>query len=241
MSISGAKRMTVGGYSVEVIRKTIKNIHLSIHPPEGRVRLAVPLSTGDAAVRLLVIRKLPWIKKQISSFENQERQTKRKFVSGESHYFRGSRYRLSVVYHDAPRTVVIRNKTRIDLFLRKGSRNSHKREALTEWYRNDLKSRIQPLLNKWQSMLGVEAGDWGVRYMKTKWGSCNTKTRRVLFNLELAKKGDSCLEYVIVHELVHLLERNHNERFIAHLDRVIPKWRSYRAELNRSLGAYVID
>lgn len=241
MSIRGARRLNIGGYAVEVIKKTIKNIHLSVHPPEGRVRVAVPQHTKDTAIRLLIIRKLPWIKKQISSFKNQERQSKPKFVSGESHLFRGSRYLLNIVYHDAPSKVVLQRKTRIELQLRKGSSSIQKQAIFTEWTRQDLKTRLEPLLSKWQKNLGVEVRAWGIRRMKTKWGSCNPKTRRVLFNLELTKKDDKSLEYVVIHELVHLLERKHNDRFIGHLDRVMPKWRSYRAELNRSLGAYEID
>jgi predicted metal-dependent hydrolase len=241
MSIRGARRLNIGGYAVEVVRKTIKNIHLSVHPPEGRVRVAIPQTTKDSAVRLLIIRKLPWIKKQISSFKSQERQSKPKFVSGESHLVRGSRYRLNVTYHEAPSKVVLQRKTRIDLQLRKGSSAIQKQAIFTEWTRQDLKTRLEPLIEKWQKNLGVEVRDWRIRRMKTKWGSCNPKTRRVLFNLELAKKDDKSLEYVVVHELIHLLERKHNDRFIGHLDRVMPKWRSYRAELNRSLGAYEID
>ncbi|MBL7661877.1 M48 family metallopeptidase [bacterium] len=240
MSIRGTRHLKIGGYSVEVIRKAIKNIHLSVHPPEGRLRVAVPSTTRDTAVRLLIIRKLPWIKKQIRSFENQERQNPPKFVSGESVLFRGVRYRLNVVHHKLPSTVAIQGKSRINLFLKKGASKSHKQLLFTEWVRQDLRNRIEPLLSKWEEQLGVQVKAWSIRQMKTKWGSCNPKTKRVLFNLELAKKDDRCLEYVIVHELVHLLERKHNDRFIAHLDRVMPKWRSYRAELNRSLGAYEV-
>jgi predicted metal-dependent hydrolase len=241
MSISGTKHLKIGGFSVEVVKKAIKNIHLSVHPPEGRLRVAVPSTTRDSAVRLLIIKKLPWIKKQIRSFESQERQSPPKFVSGESVFFRGLRYRLNVVYHTSPSKVAIQGKSRINLLLKNGTSQPQKQLVFTKWFRQDLRNRIEPMLSQWEVQLGVQVKAWTIRKMRTKWGSCNPETRKVTFNLELAKKDDKCLEYVIIHELVHLLERKHNDRFIAHLDRVMPRWRSFRAELNRSLGAYEVD
>ena len=233
--------MQIGEFSVEVIKKDIKNIHLSIHPPEGRVRVAVPTITGDSAIRLLIVKKLPWIKRQISSFEKQERQSAPQYVSGESHFFRGNRYRLNISYHSESPKVCLKSKTRIEMFLREESSVSQKDKLFTNWMRKDLRERIEPVIRFWEDKLEVQAQDWTIRKMKTKWGSCNTEQRRILFNLELAKKNDKCLEYVVLHELVHLLERKHNDRFIAHLDRLMPKWRSYRAELNKSLGVYEVD
>lgn len=233
--------MKVGDYSVEVIRKDIKNIHLSVHPPHGRLRVAVPAATRESAIRLMIARKLPWIKRQIAEFKAQERQSTLELVSGETVYLRGNRYRLDVSYHRGDSSVSFVGRRRIRITLRDKTTAKHKQEMMRKWLRDDLSERIQPYLSKWEKQLGVKAAAWSIRQMRTKWGSCNPKTKRVLFNLELAKKDDRCLEYVIVHELVHLLERKHNERFIAHLDRVMPKWRSYRAELNRSLGAYEVD
>ena len=241
MSTRGLRNLNIGGYSVQVLRKPIKNIHLSIHPPEGRIRVAIPEGTRESAIRLLIVRKLSWIKKQIECFEQQERQPKPKYISGETHYLRGNRYLLNVVYHKAPSEVAITKKKRIELALRKGSSSLHKKSVFNSWVRQDLESRLTPMIDKWEGLLRVQLKSWSIRQMKTKWGSCNPKTRTVLFNLELAKKNDRCLEYVVAHELIHLLERKHNSRFIAHLDRVMPKWRRYRSELNQSLGAYEID
>lgn len=217
---------------VDVHRKDIKNLHLGVYPPDGRVRVAAPLNIDDDAVRLFVISKLGWIKKQQRELQAQPRQSKREFVSGESHYFLGDRYLLNLVYRSGQPEVSIRNKTHIDLIVREGSDYEYRKRVMTEWYRSELKALAGPLVEKWKSEIDVDLSHWGIRLMKTKWGSCNTERGRILLNLELAKKPQHCLEYIIVHELVHMLERHHNNRFVALMDKFMPQWRLYRDELN---------
>jgi len=177
----------VRGVKVEVVRKDIKNLHLGVYPPMGRVRVAVPLVISDEAVRLAVIDKLGWIKRQKAKFAKQPRQSQREMVNGESHYFLGKRYRLRVHEVAAPARVAVRGIASLDLFVRPGASAAQREEALLAWYRAQLKVLIPTLLEKWQPVLGVQARHWGVKKMKTKWGSCNTVAKRLWINLELAK------------------------------------------------------
>lgn len=218
---------------MDVVRKDIKNLHLAVYPPNGRVRVAAPLRVDDEAVRLAILTRWTWIKKQQLRFEGQERYSPREFVSGESHYVQGHRYLLNVVYRDAPPRVVIRNKTYLDLFVRPGSDTVHREQVLLAWYRALLKEQIPPLIAKWEAVMGVNVAEWGVKRMKTRWGTCNAKAGRIWLNLELAKSPTLCLEYVVVHEMVHLLERSHGPRFIALMDQFLPIWRRAKDELNR--------
>ncbi|KAA8556361.1 M48 family metallopeptidase [Pseudomonas marginalis] len=229
--------ITVSGLSVEVVRKNIKNLHLGVYPPLGRVRVAAPLAVSDDAVRLAVVGKLGWIKRQRAKFEAQPRQSQRRMVSGESHYFMGQRYRLRVVEGSMPMRVVLRGKAALDLFVRPETNTERREELLQAFYRAELKKLIPTLLDKWQPILGVEANAWGIKKMKTKWGTCNIGARRVWLNLELAKKPIQCLEYILVHELLHLIERHHNDRFRSLMDQYLPQWQAHRDELNRSLLA----
>lgn len=196
--------------------------------------MAVPLVVSDEAVRLAVIDKLGWIKRQKAKFTQQPRQSQREMVNGESHYFLGRRYRLRVHEQDGPARVALRGVASLDLYVRPGSSTDQRESILLRWHREQLKVLIPPLLAKWQPILGVQITHWGVKKMKTKWGSCNPAARRVWFNLELAKKPVQCLEYIVVHELVHLLERHHDERFMALIQAHVPQWRQYRAMLNRT-------
>ncbi len=225
-------QITVQGLTVEVVRKAIKNLHLGVYPPHGRVRVAAPLTVSDEAVRLAVIGKLAWIKRQQAKFEAQPRQSRREMVRGESHYFLGQRYRLRVIEHNGAGKVVVRTKAAIDLYVRPGSSAEQREQVVQRWYRAQLKALIPSLLEKWQVVLGVQVADWGVKKMKTKWGGCTIDARRIWINLELAKKPVQCLEYIIVHELVHLLERHHNDRFRQLMDQFLPQWRLHREELN---------
>jgi predicted metal-dependent hydrolase len=225
-------QVTVGGIRVAIVRKDIKNLHLGVYPPNGRVRVAAPMVISDEAVRFAVIDKLGWIKRQRTKFADQPRQSEREMVNGESHYFLGQRYRLRVHEVDAPARVAVRGVASLDLFVRPGCDVAYREAALAQWYRDQLKALIPPLSAKWEPILGVMATTWGVKKMKTKWGSCNIKAARIWLNLELAKKPESCLEYIVVHELVHLLERNHTERFTALMDGFMPDWRNRRTLLN---------
>lgn len=221
----------VSGMSVEVVRKRIKNLHLGVYPPNGKVRVAAPLALTKDAIRLAVVERIVWIKRQKAKFEAQTRQTEREMVTGETHYFQGRRYRLRVIEHTGRCTVMLQNKTTLHLFVRRTTSRARREAILHEWYRQQLKELIPPLVAKWSTKLGVKAPAWGVRRMKTKWGSC-LHSKKICLNLELAKKPFECLEYVILHELVHLIERVHNERFVALMDRELPNWRSCRELLN---------
>lgn len=227
-------QITIGNLLIDVVRKDIKNLHLAVYPPHGRVRIATPLKVDDERIRLFVISKLNWIKKQQAKFQSQVRQSPREFISGESHYFKGYRYVLNVIYHKSSPKVVIRNKTYLDLYVREGSTQAQREKVLIDWYRQQLRQEISPLIEKWQRIIGVTVNEWGIKKMKTKWGTCNIQAKRIWLNLELIKKPHHCLEYVLVHELVHLLERHHNEKFQAYLSKFMSNWRFYKQDLQSS-------
>lgn len=227
-------QITVSDLVIDIDRKDIKNLHLGVYPPDGRVRIAAPLKVDDEAVRLFAISKISWIKKHQAKFKAQERQSKREFVSGESHYFQGKRYLLNVIYHKGTSKVQIRNNTYIDLYVKEGSDEAQRQKVIMNWYRQHLKQAIPPLIKKWEAIICVQVNDWGVKQMKTKWGTCNIEAKRIWLNLELAKKDKHCLEYVVVHEMTHLLERHHNDRFMALMDKFIPNWHFYKDDLNRA-------
>lgn len=227
-------QISIGELTVDVVRKDIKNLHLAVYPPEGRVRVAAPLRIDDEAVRLAVISKLTWIKRQQKRFLTQERQTVREYVYRESHYYFGQRYLLNVIEHKGPSRVEVHNKTSINLYVPIGSNVSKREQVLLRWYRKEIKAQIPPLIKKWEDVLGVTVDNWGVKKMKTKWGSCNIEARRIWLNLELAKKPIECLEYIIVHEMVHLLERKHNDHFRELMDQFMPQWQLFRDELNHA-------
>lgn len=231
-------QIIVSGLVVDVVRKNIKNLHLAVYPPTGRVRVAAPLRVSDEAVRLAVNTRLAWIKRQQAKFEGQERQSKREFVTGESHYFQGHRYRLNVVYQNGRARAVVRNKSTIDLFVREGSDTAQRERVFLAWYRQQLKAMIPPLIEKWEGIIDVKVAEWGVKQMKTRWGTCTFKAHRIWLNLELVKKPVQCLEYIIVHEMVHLQERHHNGTFTALMDRFMPQWHLYRKELNHLALGY---
>lgn len=232
--MSRMHQITVGSLSIDVVRKNIKNLHLAVYPPDGRVRIATPLNVDDEAVRLFAISKLAWIKKHQVNFNTQDRQSEREFVSGESHYFQGNRYLLNVIYYQGNHQVEVRNNTYIDLYIREGSDEAQRKNLMMSWYRQQLKQDIPPLIAKWEQIMNVKVNDWGIKQMKTKWGTCNIQAKRIWLNLELAKKAKHCLEYVVVHEMVHLLERHHGDRFVALMNKFMPNWRFYKDELNRS-------
>jgi predicted metal-dependent hydrolase len=227
-------RLDVGGVSVEVVRKAVKNFHLGVYPPSGRVRVAVPRHMDDDAVRLAVITRLGWIRRRQSQFQGQERQSEREVVTGESHYVKGRRVRLDVVEHDGPPSVRLIGRTRLELLVRTGSDRAKREAVLEAWYRRRVLAAAQDLLEVWEPKIGVEVRDLRVRRMKTRWGSCNAEAGRIWLNTELAKKPPKCLEYVLAHEMVHLLERRHTERFRDLMDGFMPSWRLHRDELNQA-------
>ncbi len=210
--------INIGNIDIELIRKDIKNVHLSVHPPYGRVRLAVPEKMDEEAVRIFAISKLSWIKKQRKKFTLQDRQPEREFVSGESHYYLGDRYLLNVIETSGKQHVEIRNNNYIELYVRPNSTIEKSEKVMSDWYRLNLKLTIPEYIEKWEKVMDVSVNSWNVKLMKTKWGTCNTQAKRIWINLELAKKNPRCLEYIIVHEMVHLFERHHNDLFKGYMD-----------------------
>ena len=227
------KTIEIGGIQVEVIRKPIKNLHLSVNPPEGRVRVSAPSRMDDEAVRLAVASKLPWVRRHQKTFAEQPRQSKREMVSGESHYFMGRRYLLRLLEDGGPNRVSRNGNSELTMHVRPGTDRDRREQILNDWYRRHMKALVPDLIARWEPIIDVRVADWGIKKMKTRWGSCNITARRVWLNLELAKKPPQCLEYVLVHEMVHLLERHHNGRFKSLMDKLLPQWRLYREELNR--------
>ncbi len=230
--MSRPSQIQLGDIPVDVVLKDIKNVHLSVHPPTGRVRISAPRRMSLDTIRVFAISKLDWIKQQQTRLREQERETPRDYVERESHYVWGKRYLLSVVESDESPVIELEH-SRMLLRVRPGT-DSKKRQTIVErWYREQLKEAVPAMLVRWQPRLGVTAERFFVQRMKTKWGSCNHRARTIRLNTELAKKPAECLEYIVVHELVHLLEPTHNERFVGLLDRNMPHWRSHRDQLNR--------
>jgi predicted metal-dependent hydrolase len=229
-----APAIVIRDIPVQVVRKDIKNLHLGVYPPDGQVRVSAPEHLTDDNIRLAVISRLSWIRKQQAAFQAQPRQSEREMVSGESHYLFGQRYRLEVIERRGRHEVVTKNNSTLQLLVNPGTTQKNRDRVLKEWYRQQLKARIPDLLEHWQPILDQQISAWGVKKMKTKWGSCNIQQRRIWLNLELAKKPPECLEYVVVHELVHLLERHHNDRFKALMNEYLPPWRIRRDLLQRA-------
>jgi len=228
------KKLTVNGIDVQVLRKNIKNLHLGVYPPDGQVRVSVPQHITDDNVRLAIVSKINWIKKRKKEFKGQARQTPRRYVSGECQYFFGKRCRLHLIERKGKHEIILMKSNRLKMCVNPKTSIANKEKLLNEWYRAELKKCLPELIDKWQPIIGKKVSDWGVRRMKTRWGTCNTTKKRIWLNLELAKKPPECLEYVVVHEMVHLLEPSHNKRFAILMDKYIPKWRSFRDILNNA-------
>ena len=230
--------LQLGTVEALVVRKPVKNLHLSVLPPNGRVRVTAPEHMKDDAIRTLLALRLPWIKKQQAKFVGQERQTARDYVTGESHYFFGKQYRLEVVYKDEVPAVFLKGKNKIILQVRPRSSVAKRQEVMVDWYRKALHKVVDNLITKWQKKIGMKVEHWGILRMKTRWGTCNHKQARILINLELAKKPIACIEYVVVHELIHLIEKKHNDNFTTLMTKYQPKWKSLKEELNRFILSY---
>ncbi len=226
--------MTVNGLAVKVIRKKIKNLHLAVYPPEGSVRIAVPEIIDDEAVRMAIISKFGWIKRQIKSFADQSRQSVRELITRESHYYLGRRYLLDIVYTEKRPFIEIRNKKTLVLSINKDTGLEEREKLLLHWYRKELKQILPSIIRKWETISGLQVNAYGIKRMKTKWGSCNPIPKRIWLNLELIKKPINCIEYIVVHEMVHFLERTHNDQFVSHMDRILPQWRTIKKELNQA-------
>lgn len=226
-----SETIQLGELSIRVTKKAIKNVHLSVHPPDGRVTLVAPSTTRLDVARAYAISRLGWIRQQQDKLRNQIRETPRRFIERESHYLWGKRRLLSVSYCDAKPSVSLDHK-RITLTVRPGSDSRKRAEAVHEWHKSLLHEVVPSIIKKWQPKLKVHVASYFLQRMKTKWGSCNHREGHIRLNTELVKKPKDLLEYVIVHEMVHLLEPTHSERFIAILRKHFPTWREARSELN---------
>jgi predicted metal-dependent hydrolase len=225
------ERIQIGELSIKVTRKSVKHVHLSVHPPDGRVTLVAPTSTRLDVARAYAVSKLGWIREQQRKLRSQARETPRQLVTRESHYLWGRRYLLTVAHADARPRVRLDHK-RITLTVRPGSSAEKRARVMHEWHKSLLHEIVPGLIRKWEAKLGVQVKRYFLQRMKTRWGGCNHRAGHIRLNTELVKKPKDLLEYVIVHELAHLLEATHSERFTALLDRHYPTWREARAELN---------
>ena len=223
----------LGDMTVEVDLKNIKNIHLSVYPPTGRVRISAPARMDLDAIRVYAISKLEWIKDQQRKFRAQERETPREYLERESHYLWGKRYLLHIVESNAVPFIDL-SHTYLCLNVRPGADEGKKRDVIDAWYRSQLRQAAQPLIEKWEVIMGVKVEKVFLQRMKTRWGSCNPHRQNIRLNTELAKKPRECLEYIVVHELAHLIEPTHNARFVALMNRYLPHWKQLRDELNRA-------
>lgn len=222
----------LGGIPAQVLRKRIKHVHLSVYPPAGRVRISAPESMALDTIRVFAISRLSWIRGQQHKIQAQERESPRDYIDRESHYLWGQRYLLKVREHNAPPSVDRQHK-RLMLSVRPGTSLQRREALLDAWYRHQLREAVAPLLHKWEAIMNVQSSRLYVQRMKTRWGSCNPATGAIRLNTDLAKKPPECLEYIVVHELAHLIEPSHNARFVSVMDLFLPQWQLYRDELNR--------
>ena len=227
-----ALEIQLGDIAIDVVLKDIKNVHLSVYPPHGRVRIAAPLRTSLDILRIFAITRLDWIKRQQAELQAQERETPREYLERESHYVWGKRCLLAVWEFEGPPFIELAHD-RLLLRERPGTSEEKRQRLVEEWYREQMKAAIPPLLERWEPRIGVSTRRFFVQRMKTRWGSCNTTACTIRLNSELAKKPPECLEYILVHELIHLLEPTHNARFIGLMDRFMPSWQLRRQALNR--------
>lgn len=225
-------QIQIGNISVDVVQKNIKNIHLSVYPPTGAVRIAAPLRMNLDTIRVFAISKLGWIKQQQQKLRGQERESPREYLDRESHYVWGKRYLLKVIESDKPPAVELKH-SHLHLQVRPGSSDEKKQELLEDWYREQVKKAVPALIAKWEPLIGTKVERFFVQKMKTKWGSCNHQAGSIRLNTDLAKKPPRFLEYLVVHEMVHLVEPTHNKHFIALIDQYVPNWQLLRAELNQ--------
>jgi len=226
------KSLEIGGLIVELVRKPIKNMHLGVYPPDGRVRVAAPATVSDDAIRIAVVSRMGWINRQRDKFQQQARQSARAYVSGETHFHLGQRYRLRLIERPGSAGVRLTSDKRIELSVPEDRGSEFREKVFQRWQRGLLRERGQALAVEWAGRLGVEPPTIGIKRMKTKWGACNPDAKRIWLNLELIKKPPECISYLMLHEITHLIERRHGDAFVAFLDRHMPNWRTYRDQLN---------
>lgn len=225
-------QIKLGEIVADVTRKDIKNVHLSVYPPRGKVRISAPLRMSLDTIRVFAITKLGWIKSQQKKLQAQERETAREYIDRESHYVWGKRYLFSVREAEQAPSIELKHN-RMILRVRPGSDIAKKQEIIEEWYRDQIRNVAPSIITKWEPILRVKVNHLFVQRMKTRWGSCNSKKRNIRLNTDLAKKPRECIEYIVVHEMVHLLEKKHDKHFQNLMENYLPKWRFYRQELNR--------
>jgi predicted metal-dependent hydrolase len=224
--------LTLGSITVDVVKKDIKNVHLSVYPPAGDVRISAPLRMNLETIRVFAVSKLGWIKEQRKKITGQERETPRNYSERESHYVWGKRYLLRVVEMDCPAEVLLQHN-RMVLRVRPTWSRERKQEFLDAWYRGQIRAAVPEMIKRWESVLGIKVERLFIRRMRTKWGSCSRASASIRLNTDLAKKPQECVEYIVLHEMAHLVEPTHNARFIALMDRLMPNWSHYREMLNR--------
>lgn len=226
------EHIQLGEISIEVEQKNIKNLHLSVYPPKGRVRIAAPSKMKLDTIRIYAISKLSWIKKQQAKILSQKREAPREYINKESHYYLGKRYMLKVIELDTVPVVNLTHKT-IELYVRPGTNTEKRKEILDNWYREQLREIANHMIANWEKKMQLKVSELGIKKMKTKWGTCNEEAKRIWLNFELVKKPSECIEYIVVHEMVHFKERNHNDKFIAYMNHFLPGWKQSKVELNR--------
>lgn len=227
-----SQQIEVGGIAIEVIRKNIQNLHLRVYPPDGCVRVSSPLHLGDQAVGRFITSRLDWIRRKQNRIAQQDCQPQHELITGEMHLVEGELYRLEVIERDG-QAIVELAEDRLLLRAKPGTSLSRRQAALDRWYRRRLRAAIPRLIAKWEPVIGVKVAEWHIKKMKTRWGTCNLNARRIWINLELAKQSPACLEYIIVHEMVHMHERLHNAHFRAFMDRFLPEWRQQQGKLQK--------
>ena len=231
--------LIVSGINIQVVRKNIKNINFSVRAPDGRVCISAPKYITDDALESAVLSRLGWIRKNILTIKSLPTRPVKKYVSGEDHYYLGEPYKLEIVEQTCKPHILLQTSATMQMFVRSNASIVAREKLLYEWYRTELKKRLPPLIEKWQPIIGKKVSEWGVKRMKTRWGTCNINKQRIWLNLELTKRSKECLEYVVVHEMTHLLERNHNARFKKLLDGFMPGWRDIESELKSN--SYIFD
>lgn len=216
---------------IEIERKKIKNLHLRVYPPDGRVKVSAPLRFSEDMIRSFAVSKIDWIRNNRNRIKEKNPQTPYEFASGESHLFNGCYYRLELIVSNTKPHVEIEGQI-LKLYVRPGSEADKRKAVMDDFYRGQLKQVLPGIIARWEKEIKVKVNEFGIKKMRTKWGTCNRNARRIWINLELAKKPPECLEYIVVHELVHLLERYHNSVFYGYMDKFLPQWRMYKKELN---------
>lgn len=226
-------KFKVDNLSILVEEKRIENIHISVNPPLGSIKVSAPTNVNQETLRLAIIEKSGWIKSKQKELRSQDRLSEREMVEGESHYYKGKRYRLRIIETDKRAFVEIKNKQYIDLHIKAGSSKKTKEKALEKWYRRELIKELEAITPEWERKINVKASSFNIRKMKARWGSCDPKRKRININMELIKKPIICLEYIVVHELVHLIEPYHNQHFKELMYEFMPTWRRHKNTLNR--------